>query len=1105
MSGGSRDSRLTTVHEQQHDVPHVHPNAEASSPTPAPTSSTSLSSDSPHLLRRLRNHLSGRRTAIRAQSSSSNNIDLNPEAAEFIPCTKMPSKRKASSMGRSAKSSLPTPRKNPGNSQPLDQPIIRSDEVFGRNFSAMYYSDALDGLLDVDNDDDQADALELDGLGFLNDVANGEQLDRDRMSEALLLMRSHLKNTRAPDVICSNSAILYEANGSTAEEAGDSTRLSYLPLCPATASGWRDPVGKDTPLTILPSHRERIDEAVSARVCTQVTWPPKIIPVELFDLIAAHLSRDAVKSMRMVNHEFEEKVSCALFHTSVVPFNTELYDMVDEDTRAVSRASKPANGKGKASADFVDIVEPSLDLTHGSLHWTNAKKDTEGKVYKGHGLRVFQGFGPHIRRFGMSFDVLEGQLSRPPLKRELDHVDSYHGPYDWPPVRYTRFANLAGLEKTADETLRMKAAFSHLKNVHDLALSVDSGLGWLNGPDKSIHARVFQRQSPIFGHSRLVPDYQTQDANEFWATIQACSQSLGASINPKEVSLGRRPLAKHPSELSGLQGTHYANRHLWSSIAASRAAPALSSSTSEDLQYGIMYTTFTGPDRTAQNLYDKSALVPSELRKEQKEWLLETEWAQRAFLECYVLAIMDNPNIFVMVKTLAITKVSSGFLPLLARESFWDALPNLTDVKILVKPDWRSVERDNAGFAETCPQNPSEAVRTFHRYILRDRLCLRAGIKKLNIGWAAGGEHADGIFARNNHIMPAPITQLEHTTAANPNSGLVFKYVEHLTLTNCWMTPPMLEGLVKCHAEKSLKVLTLDSVSLTAHPRFPAGGQGAAPQHIAQALAGIAANQGVVAPPHLVPAVQLNTQNMFNQLDQQAQPPALNWVQGINQQQHQQILQNIAVLQQQAPNLMGNGMNVLNANAFAPGAQNGGTANILTAPGPPAPPATNAHVQWSLNHREGSWPDVLDKISPGPILTDFLPQPPPWEEPHPQHAPTVLRTIELKSCGYAKLSHSTAFDQLAIEAGCNHHLSIWFRSRQAALSPAMMTNADRHLGRIVQFMPQRELDTLHFAWRLTTGWKDRSKAEEAEYDGLLAGGTGRFSGVIEKGMGLAQQ
>jgi hypothetical protein len=797
----------------------------------------------------------------------------------------------------------------------------------------------------------------------------------------------------------------------------------------------------------------------------------------------------------MVNKEFEEKVCLALFNTSVVPFNTELYDMIEEDAKSVGRVSVPlqqTKGKGRA-------------VDHGGLHWQNAKEDAEGKVYKGHGLRVFQGFGPHIRRFGMSFDVLEGQLSHPPVKRELDHVQSYFGSYDWPLERYTRFAGLAGLEQTADETSRMKSAFANLHKVSELALSVDSGLGWLNGPDKSIHARIFQRQDSIFGPSWAVADRQTQEANTFWDAVQTIYRSADVAGSPKEVALARRslPLGVHPSEIPGIRGTQYADARLWSSISASKSTQVVAShSASDSTGFGVLYTTFSNLDSAGH--YDKSALVPADLRKEQKEWLLETEWAQRAFLECYMLAVIDNASRFSMVNKLKIAKLSSGFLPLLARESFWDALPNLTDVTILVKPDWRTVEKDEAGLAETCPQNPSEAIGIFHQCILQDRLCLRSGITKLNIGWASGGEHADGIFARNNHILPAPLTRPEDSTAANTSSGLVFRHVEHLTLTNCWVTPTVLQELVARHADKVLKTLTLDSVSLTAHPRNNAGIL--QNQQLAQA---IAAMQQAVQPHAPVNPLAVAAPPV-------PQVPALTQVGSFphaapQSQAHQQfgLFQNPAPAPQNplqaqvVPNQL-----QLQHGLFAMQAQQQAQGHfhhqIPHNPVQPNPQAAAPPQHWTASHREGSWAQLLDILSPGPTLSSYLPAPPAWEQQPAPRPITPLQSITLISCGYVLLSHPmTPFDQYEIAGEHQRQLSVWFRTRQSALSSAMLVSSnDRFLGKIVQGMSRRELNALSFAWGLREGWDDEAKAEEVEYDGLLKGGTGRISGTVFRGMEL---
>lgn len=281
-------------------------------------------------------------------------------------------------------------------------------------------------------------------------------------------------------------------------------------------------------------------------------WPLHELPVELFDLITAHLSRDDVKSMRLVNREFERKVSRSLFHTSVVPFNTELYDMIDEDKRSLTRVPRPVlRNKGKKKVTDSD-QPPTID---GGLIWQNAKEDKEGKVYKGHGLRVFQGFGPHIKRFGMTFEVSEKQLLQPPIKKELEHVESYHGTYDWPSSHYARFANLAGLENTADETSRMKAAFANLEIVQELALSIDNGLGWLDGPDRSLKSRIFDRPSPVFGTKFDVLDRSTAAAAEFWAALQTSHRSFAAYPNLKEVTLEHRKLSVSSPKRSAATST----------------------------------------------------------------------------------------------------------------------------------------------------------------------------------------------------------------------------------------------------------------------------------------------------------------------------------------------------------------------------------------------------------------------------------------------------------------------------------------------------------------------------------------------------------------------
>jgi hypothetical protein len=124
---------------------------------------------------------------------------------------------------------------------------------------------------------------------------------------------------------------------------------------------------------------------------TQVQgWPKERLPTEMFEEITSYLSRDDIKSMRLVSREFDKHVSQVLFRTVVVPFNTEIYGMLRQDKKPEKK------GRGKVKVEV-----------NKGLSWKNASGDD---VYNGHGLDVFRGFGPHIRKYAMSFDVDEGML-----------------------------------------------------------------------------------------------------------------------------------------------------------------------------------------------------------------------------------------------------------------------------------------------------------------------------------------------------------------------------------------------------------------------------------------------------------------------------------------------------------------------------------------------------------------------------------------------------------------------------------------------------------------------------------------------------------------------
>lgn len=132
--------------------------------------------------------------------------------------------------------------------------------------------------------------------------------------------------------------------------------------------------------------------------------------------------------------------------------------------------------------------------------------------------------------------------------------------------------------------------------------------------------------------------------------------------------------------------------------------------------------------------------------------------------------------------------------------------------------------------------------------------------------------------------------------------------------------------------------------------------------------------------------------------------------------------------------------------------------------------------------------EIIDQISPGINLSDFGSI---FSKANRARR-TYLRQIEFISCGYGKFTHGSA-DHNAVEVGHRHP---WFTRRMVALSPAMMSAKWPWLGEIIQEVDPSELAALDAGWNLRTGWEDSEEAYAVEFDGLLPGGTGRFTGII---------
>ena len=795
-------------------------------------------------------------------------------------------------------------------------------------------------------------------------------------------------------------------------------------------------------------------------------WPNDL-PIDIIIMITRYLSHQDVRSLRLVNSTFESILAPVIFRNVVTKFGKSMFDV-------------------------------------NLGNWE--RKPPEGSI--------FEKYGMEIHKFGISFEVdLEGLQSAKP-KVIQNTQSSWWGKYTWPVPVYPRFKPLEKLENLADHLHLLRGAFKNLKNVSELALCVDSGHGWLNGPDMSDLAVWKFRCSQ--GHKVFSKTFQAEDKwhqygrNELfkWAQINSINEAIKSmsynshmdqsipesqflksvairdfdsyaveseqpdadperhtggtvpQMNPNPFNAqhqqmfqqagvpapnwvwGAPPLVlNHMNIVPNPANVHLINhvtmRGVYDSRGRQHPRGRIKKGEVTQPQWPIIYngynvTAETGGHCTfVQNkLADPRVfpIQPGHLTEAQAQWLMETVWAQRAFLSAYTTAILTHKENFKHVHSLHIAKISSGLLPSLEQRELWQALPNLRTLKVLVSPDWRTeYTPGDQSFQSSMLISPVQASIKFadflHRYVSRIE-----HLSTLTIGFVGGGEHATGLLARNQHVLPAPVTSdprswlTDHVTKANLNTMIAFNHIKNLTIENAWLSPFMLEGFMKKSKDTSLRRLTLDSVSLTS-----------------------------------VNSQRTNT-------------PMTTLEDGLK---------------------------------------------------PEYPPAAWLQERLPTEH---CWPAVIDRLTPGVTfsqlrydagLIDPIQVPPP--------EPTFRGNVEkltFKSCGYVKISGipQSDFNQNGLvmpntsprDHGLTARETLLRESRSLgemygnATASVMMREKDSQghewfgLGRLTQCIHPIEKRVLEEAWHMTFGWGNDVERFGAVEDGCFEGGTGRFSGVVTK-------
>ncbi|KAL8946563.1 MAG: hypothetical protein Q9222_007055, partial [Ikaeria aurantiellina] len=382
----------------------------------------------------------------------------------------------------------------------------------------------------------------------------------------------------------------------------------------------------------------------------------------------------------------------------------------------------------------------------------------------------------------------------------------------------------------------MTTAFSRLTGIRELGLSVLSCLGWLNGRDISDRAKLFQTKPGIFGSQYLLPDSGRRKNLAAWQQIiksEALASERLQRRSDRDVSdaesesptntvlqlLGRR--SRNESSTPTIPPLMFEGHN----IENTDVSPTLPSSIEHGgIEHGV--DPRSGDAWTRFEIPSGEGMMPSELSLGQEEWMMEIEWAQTAFLCSWTLSILDNPTIFNSLRTLNVANLSSTYLIALHRDDLWETLSGLEDLTVLVSPDWRHVYKHVQGHITTDLIRPSSAHGLFVNLLTKIGH-INKSIRTLKVGYIGGGEHATGMFARNQNILPAPIMR-EPCPKLGPtieDNIILLPRIEHLILINCWITPTALKAFFADNATcqySPLKSATFDSVSLTAHDVKPA-------------------------------------------------------------------------------------------------------------------------------------------------------------------------------------------------------------------------------------------------------------------------------------------
>ncbi|KAI1133855.1 hypothetical protein F5Y05DRAFT_417840 [Hypoxylon sp. FL0543] len=490
-------------------------------------------------------------------------------------------------------------------------------------------------------------------------------------------------------------------------------------------------------------------------------WPAQKLPLELFVMIGRHLpNRNDIKSMRLVNREFNTKLVRLFVERIVIRMSQEL--SFQKDSTLAPQDGLP----------FIDVVMDVL------------------------GSDLFRSFGGDIRRLGLALELEEYELATP-ITGDLEDIRfAAFGIYRWArPVDGPD--SVLGRLTASLESQGIFRLLTGANQVRELALSCDACLGYLQGPD--VNPLQPPGRAAVFGDS-----YQARTANP---------KSLVVEFDkPYKLELLEQKLAA--------AGVSSPDMPRMIAQLCDNENVSLSQLTHEERRASCPQGSRQDADLGEESKESsKIRLQPRCLTDVQKRFLFQYLSAQQALTQSFLIAVMDNGSIFTRLTKLNIARFPSLYLDFLCVHGFWTALPGLKEVALGVIPDWRELFQLDGSTVGDALVYPTDALyKVFH--LLKNYVGQQSRIKRLHFEWHCGGELAAGCVQRGKYVLPAPFLKYHRKVVdSRVEKLLILPFITHLSLKNCWFAPNVFYRIMYVMAkEHSLESLELETVSLSGPP-----------------------------------------------------------------------------------------------------------------------------------------------------------------------------------------------------------------------------------------------------------------------------------------------